>query len=171
VRVGKTIVITDVVKKDNPGWSDEAIKNELSNRLNVSKVVIIPRQPNDFTGHADGMVRLLDENLILVNEFSKEGVKFKSKLKKSLDEAGLTPVPFPYEMDYASKNNSTAVGTYINFLKIGNTILLPDFKLKEDDFAVSEIRNHYPGHDVFKIDSRLLAEGGGILNCVGWVED
>jgi agmatine deiminase len=171
VRLGKTIVITDAVKKDNPAWSEEEIVNELCNKLNTSKVVIIPRQPNDFTSHADGMVRLLDESFILVNDFSREGDKFKSKLKKSLDKAGLKPVAFPYAMDYASKSTSSAVGTYMNFLMIGNTILLPEFNLDEDDLAESEIRNHYPHHDVFRIDCRSLALDGGVLNCVGWVAD
>lgn len=171
VRYGKTIFITDVVKKDNPDWSEEEITNELCNKLNACKVVIIPRQPNDFTGHADGMVRLLDENHILVNDFSKEGGKFKSKLKRSLDKAGFTPVPFPYGMDYAAINAASAIGTYMNFLRIGNTILLPEFKLREDDLAESETRKHFPNHDVFRIDCRSLAEEGGVLNCVGWCED
>lgn len=108
---------------------------------------------------------------ILINDFSKEGSVFRRKLQKSLDEVELIPVPFPYGMDYASKNTKSAVGTYINLLKIGNMILLPEFKLKEDDLAESEINKHYPNHEVFRIDCSSLAEEGGVLNCVSWIAD
>jgi agmatine deiminase len=171
VRSSKTVVMSDIVLKDNPGWSEVEIRNEIISRLNVGKVVILPHQSYDFTGHADGMVRLLDDKRILVNDYSKESKKFRKKVWHLLDNAELSPITFPYGMDYSYYDSKSAIGTYINFLIISNTILLPTFGLPEDDTAEKIIKENYPANEIVRINCRLLAKEGGVLNCIGWVQN
>jgi len=168
IMYGRTLILSEIVKKDNPTWSAEDIISELKDTLKAERVIIIPKQPNDFTGHADGMVRLIDEQHVLVNDYSKENERFRNRLNSSLKKAGLVQIPLSYGMDYSDKNTKSAVGTYINFLEINNIILLPSFRIKEDSKALSEIQGLYPRHNVYQIECRSLAGEGGVLNCIGW---
>lgn len=168
IMCGNTIIVSDIVRKDNPKWSKEVIIKELKDTLKVKKVVMIPRQRWDFTGHADGMTRLIDEHHVLVNNYSKENVRFRNKLRHSFEKNCIVPITFTYGLDYSNKNTRSAVGTYINFLEVDNIILLPAFGIREDSQALSETHACFPGHEVYQIDCRSLAEEGGVLNCITW---
>lgn len=170
IRFGRVVVVTDVVLKDNPYWPSDLIIDEIKSRINVDRVIIIPRQPYDWTGHADGMVRLIDESHILVNDYEQENATFRRKLNKSLDDAGLIQITLPYGADYSNVDSNSASGTYINFLMIDNIILFPEFSLAEDPKARSVINDIYPGHEIFGIDCQSLSKEGGVLHCIGWVQ-
>lgn len=171
VRFGKTAIVTDIVMKDNPGRTERQIREELCSKLNISRLIIIPRQPFDFTGHADGMVRFVDEDSVLVNDYSREKKYFGDRILKTLKNGGLNYHPFIYAADYSSTDTVSAVGTYINFLQVDRLIFFPSFGLPEDKEAEKEIRRFFPEYEVTNVESRSLAEEGGVLNCVGWVRE
>ena len=64
----------------------------------------------------------------------------------------------------------TADGCYINYAQIGDLIIFPQFGINKDAEALAKIQELYPepDFDVEPIDSRIIAERGGILNCMTW---
>lgn len=163
-------IVTEKVLKDNPGKTRQEIIDQLQYELRLGKVVLIPKQPYDWTGHADGMVRFMDEHTLLVNDFSKESPSWRAKLERSLQGHDFETLDFPY-VSLDEKNQSgeyTARGCYINFLQLGKLIVLPQFNLTEDTLALEMIKKLYPAYSIETIICNDIAKEGGVLNCLSW---
>lgn len=167
----KTIVIlTDKVLIENSNIDPETLISTLKKELNVEKVFIIPRAPYEMTGHADGMIRFLNEKDLLVADYSKESKSWQQKMDKALDKTGLNIISYPAEF-VDEKNNAgdyVAKGVYINFAQIGNIILLPQFGLVTDNIALEKTKELFSECKVVPINSNEIAVDGGVLNCVTW---
>lgn len=62
----------------------------------------------------------------------------------------------------------SAVGLYINYLRVGNTVVLPAYGRPEDEAALQKVQQVLPDANVFQVPCRQLAEEGGVLNCISW---
>lgn len=163
-------ILTDKVLTENPDLDYEAIVSTLKKELNVQEIILIPKIPNDMTGHADGMVRFLSETELLVADYSNEDDGWKSKMNEALRKTGLRIINYPYAF-VDEKNidgDDVAKGVYINFAQIGNKILFPQFGIKEDHLALEQTRKLFPKCKVIPIDSNEIAMDGGVLNCITW---
>jgi agmatine deiminase len=130
----------------------------------------IPRQPYDMTGHADGMLRFLDDKTLLVNDYQGESESWKKKYVTALQAINLEVVVLP-SVVLDEKNESgdyTARGCYINFAQIGNKILLPFFDLAEDELVRKEMLKLYPDCRILPVEANEIAQDGGVLNCITW---
>jgi agmatine deiminase len=61
---------------------------------------------------------------------------------------------------------------YINFLQTKDIILLPEFKIEEDDQALGILRKHFPGYAekdrIKQVNMKSVVKFGGALNCITW---
>ena len=57
---------------------------------------------------------------------------------------------------------------YINFLQVGNTIILPAINIEEDDQALKQIQGYYPSCDIHQFNCEEIIKQGGALNCITW---
>ena len=62
------VIMTDRVFSENPEFEPSNLIGKLKELLQVDNLIIIPRQPGDFTGHADGMVRFFDNKTLIIND-------------------------------------------------------------------------------------------------------
>lgn len=62
----------------------------------------------------------------------------------------------------------SAVGIYINYLRVGDVVVVPGFDRPEDEVAVEKARQVMPNATVFQVPCRSLAEKSGVLNCISW---
>lgn len=62
----------------------------------------------------------------------------------------------------------SAVGIYVNYLRVGGVVVLPGFGRPEDEMALEKMRQAIPNAIVSLVPSRSLAEQGGVLNYVSW---
>jgi agmatine deiminase len=170
VNSGHKAILTEKVLKDNPGNTRQEIIDQLMYELRLDKVILIPKQPYDWTGQADGMMRFVDENRLFVNDFIKESPSWKARLARALRNQGLEIITFPYV--YTEERNQydelTAKGCYINFLQVGNLIVLPQFGFPGDAMAVKVTRKYFPDCTIETIDCNAIAHEGGVLNCISW---
>lgn len=173
VKSTKKAIMTEKVFKENKNKERKTVINILKKALCVDELIFIPIQPQDLTGHADGMVRFYDENTVLVNEFT-DSPSWKDKLKRAIRKAGLEIIPFPYQESTIKENKEyTAHGCYINFAQIGNLIIFPQFGREftnSDEVALNKIKELYPSpkYQVETIDADSIAYNGGVLNCCTW---
>lgn len=167
----KTIaILTDKVLIENSNLNPETIISTIKKELNVENVFLIPRAPDEMTGHADGMVRFVNETNLLVADYSNESKSWQQKMNKALKNTGLTIIPYPVEF-VEEKNEDgdfVAKGVYINFAQIGDIILFPQFGLKMDSIALEKTKKLFPECKVIPINSNEIAADGGVLNCVTW---
>ena len=167
VRWTNKVLMTDRVFKDNPTFERKTLIKALYELLQVDKIYFVPEQPGDFTGHADGMVRFVDENTVIVNDYRKEKEHFRRAFDIALHNTGLDYITIPYNV-YENKSKDNANGAYINFLQMENTVIIPTFGTKEDDLAVGQLETIFVGHKIATVESNEIANDGGILNCITW---
>ena len=168
VKYKNKVIITNKVIDENSGYSKTDLLDLLKEELEVDQVIVIPQLPDDITGHSDGMVRWIDEKNVLVNDFRKYHRKgYAEQLKKSLETQGLRITLMPWD-GWKNKEAMDDTGDYINFLHVGNLIILPEFDTLMDSMAKSVIRHCYPKAKVYGINCRQIAREGGLLNCCTW---
>src|SRR5437870_4103876 len=63
-------ILTDKIFRENPGWLRHNLQAKLRKLLHVDQLIVVPREPFDPIGHADAMVRFVDEKTVLVNDYS-----------------------------------------------------------------------------------------------------
>lgn len=161
------VIMTDRVFKDNPTYERKQLIKKLHELLQVDKLYFVPEQPGDFTGHSDGMVRFVDENTVVINDYSQEKEWFNRAFEIGIHNTGLYYTKIPYNV-YDNKSNDHANGDYINYLQMKDTIIIPTFDIKEDDLAVKQLETIFAGQNIQTIESNEIAYDGGILNCITW---
>lgn len=155
------VIISDRVYSENPSWHKAELTAKLAKLLEAN-VIIIPSLKSDMTGHADGMVRFVDENTVVANApLSPFG--FETKVKKALQNHGIEVLDFPY----FDSNGDSAIGCYLNFLETEQAILLPVFSVDTDNKAVQTAK-HIFHKAIIPVNINEIAADGGLLNCISW---
>lgn len=161
-------IISDRIFDENPDRDKEQLVNELSQLLEC-EIIIIPAIHEDFTGHADGMVRFVDRNTILGNRMADEYKYWQKGMKKVLDTYNLTYIDVPFFEDKDPKNKDSAVGVYVNFLEVNDLIVAPIFGNNMDNEVIEILQKTFPNKQIETIDYNEVAKEGGLLNCTTWV--
>ena len=154
-------VITDRVFSENPAYDKRTLLTELENLLEA-EIIIIPSLKSDMTGHADGVVRFVNENTVIGNASPyKNG--YEQKVKSVLKKHGISVLDFPY----FDSDGKSAVGSYLNFLETEKQIFLPVFGEAQDKEAVKCAKEVFD-KEIIPVNINGIAEEGGVLNCISW---
>jgi agmatine deiminase len=124
----------DKVLKDNITWKNSQTKiiDELLSAFQVEEIIFIPTRLDDFIGHADGMIRFIDDDNVIINDLKNEDEDFKIDFISVLKDSKLDYSEIPYNISNA-KNDWDARGIYINYLQMKDIIFVPMFDFKEED--------------------------------------
>lgn len=115
VMFGNKAIITDRIFSENPDWSKDSLKAELAKILECEIIIIPAYKPEyDFTGHADGMMRFVDNNTVLVNNLDQDYKYMRENIAKALAEANLKYINFPWFEYKINGNTDHAIGIYLN---------------------------------------------------------
>ena len=52
----------DKIFSENPAYSRKQLIKELEDIFKTDLLYFVPQQPKDYTGHADGMIRFINDN-------------------------------------------------------------------------------------------------------------
>ena len=117
----------------------------------------------------DGLMRFLTEDLVVINDYSKVDPAYGRKLESVLLEFGLHVERMPF-FDERRRTDGidSAVGNYVNFLRVADLILLPAYGVRDDEKAFRRLESLCPQVTIVPVQSTKLARNGGILNCVSW---
>jgi agmatine deiminase len=165
VKYSNCLILTDkVVVENKPTYSEPMLIEQLKKIFEVDKIVLIPWDKGEKYGHADGMLRFIDESTVLINEIYEHDTKLIDCLKKS----GLKHKFLKLNVKKKDKRN----WAYINFLQTEDLILLPKLNIDEDVEALKVIKEHYPVYSnnnrIKQVDMADIVRGGGALNCITW---
>jgi len=183
---GKAIVTSRIIA-DNPYLFEDEIREILREYLGISELYIVPCEPDDDTGHIDGMVRFLNSNVVLVGDYQEgnpEGKKVTDKIAAYLEDHGFRVFRVPNAEPKPGKYNiqcrcrgirqfENAAGNYMNFLRAGDIIFLPHYQKEKENIRALEAlfdAIYATGREIHieKImeDATPLAEYGGVINCI-----
>ncbi len=161
------VILTDKIFKENKTISKQSLLKELE-MLFEAKPIIIPREPGDYTGHADGMVRYYDDSTLLINSYRPNDKRiFHKKLIQGLIKEGFKLIEIPHSLN-DNDDYESADGLYINYLQMENFVLIPTFNKKDDELAIKIFQELFPGQVLETIDAREISKDGGVLNCITW---
>lgn len=160
------VIMTSKVFKENPNYKFKELIKEIEKLLEL-RLIIIPLEPKDWIGHADGMVRFVDNYTVLINDYSKETDLYYTEFKMSLRNAGLETIEIPYN-PYKNSSDNDATGLYINYLQMDGAVFVPTFDLPEDELALRQFERIFPGQRIIPVKSNEVSKDGGVLNCVTW---
>jgi agmatine/peptidylarginine deiminase len=178
-----TAIISNQLIVDNKSVSiEQELKPVIGAFCSFNKIIFVPVEPEDETGHVDGMVRFIDEKTLVIGRYpvSYHCYSFMENLARDLvkqlgDDYKIIRMDNAEPEDYVSEGLGSAVGNHVNFLRINNYILFPYYgdaiskepfekfqrDLKEHCLEIVLIIVEIP--ELIK-----LARKGGVLNCISW---
>lgn len=163
------VILTEKVFKENPEVRRPALRKELLQLFQVEDCIIIPKEPIDPIGHADGIVRFIDEGTVLINDYSMIDKDYGRRLRAVLKKHRLLCVEVPYFVEgTAPEGVPSALGCWINYLRTESLIVVPAFGLKQDGDACKKLESVFPLATVVQLRCEDLARKGGVLNCCTW---
>lgn len=183
VRRKNKAIITDMVFKHNPQYNRQTLEKKLE-KLLEAEIVIIPCEPNDDLGHADGAVKFIDDSTAYVNNYRSMNKpiydRFMDQEIKVLNAHGISCVPFPYAYHKRPRMTekqfrklypdsdawNSGWGYFVNMLIVKGLVVLPVFGIEEDAQTVNLIKRDFPDSDYATIDCSRLSLAGGLINCV-----
>ena len=154
--------MTEKIFNENSSLCKEEVIAEIE-RVFSAKLVVIPWDKEEEFGHADGMVRFVSDNHVLINQYKDIDPEFRQKLIDALS---------PYfseisELEYG-KASSSQSWAHINYLQVDNYIFVPQLGIMTDKLALEQISKVFPISKVVPVEVKGIVKNGGALNCVSW---
>ena len=163
IQCGNKVIMTDKIFKENPQYSREALADELEN-LFFAELVIIPWDRYEMFGHADGMVRWIDGDRVLLNNYCN----FDKTLRNRLMDA-LTPHFQVDELDYGGPRLSKFSWAFLNYLQVGDYLFVPWMAISGNHEAFSKFSDVFPDKQIIDIGPcEDIVHMGGALHCISW---
>jgi len=169
VHNGQIGIVTEKVWLDNPQLSKREVERGIIS-IGLEQVAVIPIEPSDTMGHADGIVRFIDKGRLLVNDYERVemfrgyGRRLRRRLEQQLPRVSLIPFPwFPTNDKIAGVWG--ARGSYINMVHTKGCLVYPTFDSPMDEEVAALLRTLLcvPTR---AIAANALAQLGGVLNCI-----
>lgn len=172
-------IMTDTVFRHNR--EVKRLIPRLESVLDV-KITVIPTEPDDDIGHADGICKFTPSGKLLVHDYRKVGTDiykaYHDKLMNNLAdfEVVLFPIAYSQRPELTEKQFRSfypsgdtfnpAYGYYLNMLVVGKAVLLPQFNIPDDEAAMKLVKENFKGHKIYPVYCTHLAMEGGLANCV-----
>ena len=166
------MVLTDKVFTENGRKKyDPEFSNYISVVLN-SEVIFLPwhcENPNDpnadVYGHADGFIHWTGDNRVLMSNHRDYCPEEADEIKRRLECVGFEVTEMLFDVPNPNMDYNWA---YINYLEVGNKIIVPTFGIPEDKQALRYIKKANPGSIVRGFRMKDIAKKGGALHCITW---
>lgn len=169
-------ILSDRIYDENKEYKNrrDDLRKDLAQLLECEELIIIPslNKTVDFTGHADGMMRFVNRDKVLVikydDKYKKDWWKNTQRILET-NNISYVEVPF-FEDELDPQNPDSAIGVYVNYLEVNDLIVLPVFGREEvDQQVINILKEQFPNKTIEKINYNEIAKKGGLLNCTTWV--
>ena len=144
---GKGIsVSTDLILSENPGYSEQEIKDIFSDILGISQYHIVPDALGEYIEHIDCWAKLLRPDTIMILEVPSYHPQY-DELEAAVDyfEAQISSWGRPYTIERVYAPDGEA---YINSLILNDKVLVPIEGSQWDDDAIASYEAAMPGYEV-----------------------
>jgi len=165
------VIISKRIFSENLDYEGKKLIDKIEELLDVRVILIPDIDPlYDMTGHADGYVRFLNDKTVLVNELENEFKYWKSGFKTTMNYFGLDYIEIPWFEKKDKKHPNSALGIYINYLEIGNLIIMPIFHVQgnKDQKVYDLFIDIFKDKIIETININSIGLWGGLMNCITW---
>lgn len=187
VKTSKGIIMFDKVFRENNHFSKIELINRLENTF-CSEIIFLPWDRIEYYGHADGVVREISTGKVLMTNYHRFSKKYARQFENILSSHFDVEV-LDYDVEKPHRNN----WCYINFLRVGDKIFLPQLTpmrrvvneecnianckteyvptgriVEEDALAVEQFKRHFSDYEIIPVSCPKIVDKGGALNCISW---
>jgi agmatine/peptidylarginine deiminase len=166
------LVLTDKVFQENGKEKYDPDFCDYISHVLDSRVIFLPwhcdnpQETNaDVYGHADGLVHWAGDNRVLMSNHRDSFPEEAEEIKYRLEAVGFEVIEMLFDVPNPNRDFNWA---YVNYLQVGNKIIVPTFGIPEDKQALKYIREANPGCVVQSFRMRDIAKNGGALHCITW---
>ena len=162
VRCDDKIVMTEKVFFENKDKSRNEVQRLLEEAFECD-IIFLPWDRKEIFGHSDGIVHYVGDNRVLMTNYADFDAAKSNKILNLL-EKHVEVIPLRYNV----KRKHERSWAYINFLQIGNLVLVPQLGIPEDEQSLLQIRDAMPRCKVMGVPALEAVRKGGALNCISW---
>ena len=168
-------IISERVLEENKdlGWTRNDIVAELEHHLK-RKVALIP-DFGDTTGHADGQVSYIAEDVLLICKYGNDEFSTwyyntaKAAIKKKFPKLKTVQVNCKTTAGGKWKGFDTARNVYVNILYTNNAVYVPSFSDQQNHEVRTKVQNNvHLGTKVLTVNTAKLSKMGGSVRCMTW---
>jgi len=163
-------------KNRNPGWSREAISEELKRMLGGSHVVWLPGNAVEVEtdGHVDGIAVFARPGVVLVEEAGEPGSEHDRIMRENHRALSLARdakgrpfelVKVPEAAD-AEGRSERFCRSYVNSYLVNGGVVVPAYGTPTDALVRGIFERVFPDRAVAQVDVTAIAEGGGGIHCI-----
>src|SRR5262249_27002669 len=80
VRRHDSALVTDKIYRENRHHPRSELRRLLAGALEVARLTVIPTEPGDRLGHADGVLRFIDDGRVVVNDYRETALRYRECL-------------------------------------------------------------------------------------------
>lgn len=191
VKTSKSIIMVDKVFEENSHIPKETLISRLEKYFEC-EIIFLPWDKEEKYGHADGIVREISNGRVLMTNYHQYDKTYADKFMKILSSHFEVDV-----LNYNVKSPCKYNWCYINFLRIGNKVFIPQltwedysghkqavclpkrncyksktkwyhYHIEEDNLALTQFCKFMPECEIIPVSCPRIVEDGGALNCISW---
>ncbi len=157
---------TNRLFEQNSGYlTEQEVRDQLRDYCGCETLYTLTKL-NDGTGHIDMFAKLLDEETMLVGQYTSGSevatLNNNAALVESLtastgNQYSVIRIPMP--------GSPSDYWTYTNSLFVGDHILVPIYGISSDTQALQIYQDALPGYSVVGIDASDVIGSGGAIHC------
>ncbi len=175
---GTVILNWDCQNKRQPEWSKEKTEKLLKEKFGVKQVVWAPSShPEEFTGgHIDGMVRFINEDTVVIPQYSDQSQPGASVFEDAADAVTSSelkvirmemPGTFHFDPKQPGESAVDMEAIYVNWLVGNGVVIATGFGIPQWDAAAKKvIQGFFPDRDVHMVTAPTIWYYGGGVHCV-----
>lgn len=162
VKCDDKIIMTKKVFAENKDKKQKDIIRMLEEAFQCD-IIFLPWDKEEIFGHSDGIVHFVGNNQVLMTNYADfdpdMARRFLNILKPHVEVIPLT---------FNVKRKHERSWAYINYLQVGNLVLVPQLGIPEDEQALEQITTVLPQCKVYGVPALEAVRKGGALNCISW---
>lgn len=164
IKCPEKVIMTEKVFYENKHIHRSKVIAELE-ELFECDIVFLPWDRSETHGHADGIVRWVGGNTVLLTAYEQSRYfarRFHEVLERYFDVILMSYTTRP--------RHRQLTWAYINFLQTDRVIAVPTFHIREDEQALMQIEEAFPDYKgrIEPIDFSEIINHGGGCNCISW---
>jgi agmatine/peptidylarginine deiminase len=165
-----SVILTDkIIEENKRHYKRQPLIEKLKQLFEVEKVIIIPWDKGEEYGHADGMIRFINDDTVLIHEyFDTYEKEFINEFYDALKSNNILFEKLTFKTPKKDKRR----WAYLNFLQMKDIILLPKFGIAEDEQAFAQCKSLFPEYArrdrIIQVFANALVKESGAFNCITW---
>lgn len=162
VKCRDKVIMTEKVFFENKDKSRKAIRQMLEDAFQCD-IVFLPWDKHEIFGHSDGIVHYIGDNRVLMTNYADFDADMAKVYIKAMENY-VEVIPLTYKV----KRKHARSWSYINYLKLGGVVIVPQLGIPEDEQALQQIAEVMPKSKVIGVPALEAVRNGGALNCISW---